>query len=180
MKKLLLIAGLFVIGIKANCQDIAKWKMTELESYMSEKTGDILVINFWATFCKPCVAEIPSFIKITDKYKNDQVKLLLVSLDLPSYYPAKIASFAKKHQYKTNIVWLNETDADYFCPKADTSWSGSIPATLMINTKTGYRKFVEGEMSASQFEEALKKVMANSNSSALIKDFLFDPLAKLK
>ncbi len=180
MKKLLLIAGLFLVGFKANSQDIAKWKMTELETFMSEKTGEILVINFWATFCKPCIAEIPSFIKISDKYKNDKVKLLLVSLDLPSYYPKKIASFVKKRQYKANIVWLDETDADYFCPKADTSWSGSIPATLMINTKTGYRKFFEGEMSASQYEEALKKVIANSNSSASIKDHSFDIVAEPK
>lgn len=180
MKKVLIAVTFLTFCFTANSQQIAKWKITDVEKYMVAKNGDVLVINFWATFCKPCVAEIPSFIKITDKYKNERVKLLLVSLDLPSYYPAKIASFAKKHQYKTNIVWLNETDADYFCPKADTSWSGSIPATLMINTKTGYRRFFEGEMSVSQFEEALKKVIANSNSSALVKDFFFDPVAKSK
>jgi thiol-disulfide isomerase/thioredoxin len=178
MKKLLLISGLFILVFKAKSQDIPQWKMTVLENYMSAKTGDILVVNFWATFCKPCIAEIPSFIKISDKYKNDKVKLLLVSLDLPSYYPKKIASFVKKQQYKANIVWLNETDADYFCTKADSSWSGSIPATLMINTKTGFRKFFEGEMSASEYEEALKKVIANSNSSAAFKDHSFDIAAE--
>ena len=66
---------------------------------------------------------------------------------------------AKKHNFKTNIVWLQETDADYFCPKIDTTWSGSIPATLFVNTKTGYRKFFEGEMTVVEFEGLLKEVI---------------------
>ncbi len=119
----------------------------------------ILVINFWATFCKPCVAEIPSFIKITNKYKNSNVKLLLISLDLPSFYPTKIQSFAKKRNFNAPIVWLSETDADYFCPRIDSSWSGSIPATLIINTKTGYRKFFEEEIEPDVFENELKKAI---------------------
>jgi hypothetical protein len=84
---------------------------------------------------------------------------LLVSLDLPSYYPAKVTSFAKKHNFNTNIVWLSETNADYFCPKIDKSWSGSIPATLILNPSTGYRKFFEEEISAETFEAELKKAI---------------------
>jgi thiol-disulfide isomerase/thioredoxin len=172
MKKILFIVLFFIAGLSANSQHIAKWKITDVEKFMSVKNGDILVINFWATFCKPCVAEIPSFINITGKYKTSQVKLLLVSLDLPSYYPVKIASFAKKHQFNTKIVWLAETNADYFCPKIDAKWSGSIPSTLIINTKTGYRKFIESEMTAVQFEEALKEVIAG------LKDHSSDPVAE--
>ena len=81
---------------------------------------------------------------------------MLVSLDLPSYYPVKISAFAKEHKFNTNIAWLNETNADYFCPKIDEKWSGSIPATLIVNTKTGYRKFFEEEMDPAVFEKELK------------------------
>ena len=170
MKKILLVSLLLMGVISANSQQIAKWKITDVEKYIAAGNGDVLVINCWATFCKPCVAEIPSFIKIVDKYKSSQVKLLLVSLDLPSYYPAKIAAFAKKHQFKTKIVWLQETNADYFCPKIDSSWSVSIPATLIINTKTGYRKFFEEEIPADVFENALKEVIAGT------KDHSYDPV----
>lgn len=159
MKRLLislLFSGIAMIG---KSQDIPKWKITDVENMINAKNGDVLVINFWATFCKPCVAEIPSFIKITDKYKTDQVKLYLVSLDLPSAYPKKIASFSKEKKFNTNIAWLEETNADYFCPKIDQSWSGSIPATLIVNTKTGYRFFNEGEMKEAVFEAELKKAI---------------------
>ncbi len=159
--KILFVAFFIALsGLTAQSQGIPKLKITDIENYMNSKTDEVLVINFWATFCKPCVAEIPSFIKISNEYK---VKLLLISLDLPSYYPAKVVSFAKKHQFNTNIAWLNETNADYFCPKIDKDWSGSIPATLMLNTKTGYRKFFEEELDAATFEMELKKTMGVVN-----------------
>ena len=170
MKILFVAFFIAVSGLAAQSQGIAKLKITDIEKYMNSKTGEVLVLNFWATFCKPCVAEIPSFIKISNEHK---VKLLLVSLDLPSYYPAKVASFAKKHQFNTNIVWLDETNADYFCPKIDKNWSGSIPATLMINTKTGYRKFFEEELDAATFEMELKKAMG-SKVSLSVKDYFID------
>ena len=155
MKKILFIAVLFTAVSIAKGQTIEKWKITDVEHYIADANDGILVINFWATFCKPCVAEIPSFIKTVDKYKNRNIKLLLVSLDLPSFYPGKIATFVKKNNYKTNIVWLDESNADQFCPKVDAKWSGSIPATLVINTKTGYRKFFEEEIEPAVFEKTL-------------------------
>jgi thiol-disulfide isomerase/thioredoxin len=159
MKVLVMALAISLFALSAQSQQIAKWKITDVEKYMTAKNGEILVINFWATFCKPCVAEIPSFIKISEQYKDEKVKLLLVSLDLPSYYPTKVASFAKKHDFNTPIVWLNETNADYFCPKIDKAWSGSIPATLILNPATGYRKFFEEEITAENFEAELKKAI---------------------
>lgn len=156
MKKFLLAVVVSLFSFAATAQSIPKWKIIDVENYVATEKNDVLVINMWATFCKPCVAELPGFIKVTDNYKKYNVKLLLVSLDLPSFYPNKIASFAKKHKFNSNIVWLQETNADYFCPKIDKSWSGSIPATLFLNKKTGYRKFLEEEMSASDFEKELQ------------------------
>lgn len=162
MRKILFLAAFLSFAGTASSQSIEKWKITDVEQYIANGKGDILVINFWATFCKPCVAEIPSFIKTVDKYKNRNIKLLLVSLDLPSFYPAKVSLFAKKHHFKTNIVWLDETNADYFCPRMDPKWSGSIPATIIINTKTGYRKFFEEEIEAAVFEKELLKAIEST------------------
>lgn len=162
MKKALIVFVLFVISTHIKSQDLPAWKITDVEKLIQQKNEGVLVINFWATFCRPCVAEIPSFIKISDQYKNDSVTLYLVSVDLPSAYPKKISTFARDKQFNSNISWLNETNADYFCPKVDESWSGSIPATLFVNTKTGYRKFYEGEMKASAFEAELQKAIGNN------------------
>ena len=159
MKKIIVTITFTFFILFVNAQQIPQWKITDIEKKMQASDSNVLVLNFWATFCKPCVAEIPSFIKIVEKYKKESVKLILVSVDLPSEYPKKIAAFAKKHQFNTNISWLDETNADYFCPKIDADWSGAIPATLILNKKTGYRFFTEGEISEAVFEETLKKAI---------------------
>src|SRR5436190_18913112 len=104
-------------------QDIASWKVKDVINYI-DKSDSVLVINFWATFCVPCVEEIPYLQSISNKYKDQKVKLLLVSLDLPSFYPNKIQSFANEHGLNSEVVWFNETNANYFCPAIDKSWSG--------------------------------------------------------
>lgn len=152
--------ALTVFGITSNSQSIPKWKIEDVVRSYSAKNDTVYVVNFWATFCKPCIEEIPDFIRIVNKYKDQKVKLLLVSLDLPSFYPAKIAAFAKKNKYNTNIVWLNETNADHFCPMIDKKWSGAIPATIIVNSRTGFRFFAEDQVSAADLEGLLKKAIA--------------------
>ena len=157
LKRILLLL-LFTGIISVKGQTIASWKVTKLQDYIS-KSDSVLVINFWATFCKPCKEEIPYFETIVNKYKDQKVKLLLVSLDLPDFYPKKIKVFAEKNNYNNQIVWLNEANADYFCPKVDKAWMGGIPSTLLVNPKTGYRKFFEQQMKPEEFEKELKKAL---------------------
>lgn len=157
MKKTVFALILITITMQGISQQIPKWKIEDVVRSFSGGNDTTYVVNFWATFCKPCIAEIPDFISIVDKYKSKKVKLLLVSLDLPSYYPEKIKAFAKKNNYNTHIAWLNETNADHFCPVIDPKWSGAIPATIIVNNKTGYRKFFEDQVSAGDFEAALQE-----------------------
>lgn len=156
--KFTLLLLLFAGFVSVKGQTIPSWKVTKLQDYIS-KSDSVLVINFWATFCKPCIEEIPYFESTVDKYKDQKVKMLLVSLDLKDEYPNSIRSFAAKNNYASKIVWLNETNADYFCPKVDKKWSGGIPSTLIINPKTGYRKFFEDQLKPEQFEMELKKAL---------------------
>lgn len=152
----MLIGSFLFFALSAKAQEIPTWKITDLESFIQQHPNKTLIINMWATFCKPCVAEIPHFQKIVRGYDSSVVSLLLVSLDLPSQYPQKIRVFARKHGFDARMVWLDETNADYFCPRLDPSWSGSIPATLIVHNGNGYRKFVEGEMSEAELKEAIE------------------------
>ena len=154
--KILFLAFFLVFIFDASkAQTIQSWKITNLKDYISH-SDSILVVNFWATFCKSCVAEIPYYQTIISQFKDQKVKLLLVSLDLKEAYPLKIRSFAKAHHYHNKVVWLNETNADYFCPEIDKKWSGVIPTTYFVNPKTGYRKLVEEQISEKDFEQNIK------------------------
>jgi thiol-disulfide isomerase/thioredoxin len=151
-------------------QDIPKWKIGDLEAYI-KKSDKPTVINFWATFCKPCIAEIPHFQKLVKQYEKEGVQLLLVSLDMQEMYPEKIKIFADKFKFTAPIVFLDETNADIFCPKVDKKWSGAIPASIFINNKTGYRKFFEAEMSEEKFESELNSLIATDTNKR--PNFLF-------
>ena len=147
----IMICGSLLLCSYVFSQGINKIKITELDKTIKESKGPFIV-NFWATFCIPCIEEIPYFEELSKKHG---VRLLLVSLDLESFYPNKIKSFAAKQKYQSPISWLNEYDADYFCPIVDTAWSGAIPSSLFINNKTGYRKFIEEQVSREELEKLI-------------------------
>ncbi len=146
------------IFVNCNAQSIPSWKITDLEEYIS-KSDTPVVITFWATYCIPCIKEIPYFQEVVKKHKGKGVKLLLVSLDFKEEYPTKIRNFASKRKFTSPIVWLDETNADYFCPKVDSAWTGVMPATLFINNKKGHRSFFEEEMPKEKFEAEVKKML---------------------
>lgn len=161
-----LLLALFVAA-RANGNDslptppsaVQKMKVTDLENLITHSDHP-LIINFWATFCAPCNKEIPYFQTTVARYANMDVELILVSLDLPDYYPARIAAFAQNQAYTARIVWLNETDADYFCPKVDQRWTGGIPSSLFINNKTHYRRFFDRQLTEPQVDGEIKKMLA--------------------
>lgn len=158
MKICFVVFMLMMLFKNTDGQQIQKIKIKSLSDLITT-SDSLLIINFWATFCKPCVEEIPDLIKFANKYKKQKASLYLVSLDLEDYYPKKIKKFVSKKKYATKIAWLNESNADYFCPLIDSSWSGGIPATLFINNKTGYKKFYEKQLSATEIEVAIKAAM---------------------
>ena len=153
---LILITCFFVLSVGG--QEIKKIKITDLEKMIAESKTP-LIINFWATFCKPCMEEIPHFQKLGKKYEKDGVKLLLVSLDMKDAYPTQVNAFIKKKKIRIPTAWLDETNADYFCPRIDTSWSGVIPATLFINNRNNYRKFTEEPLSEEQLEKEIMAIL---------------------
>jgi thiol-disulfide isomerase/thioredoxin len=138
---------------------VQKIRITELQDYIS-KSDHPLIVNFWATFCVPCNKEIPYFQSTVARYKDQGVELILVSLDLPDYFPAKISDFVRKQGYTSKILWLNETDADYFCPKVDARWSGGIPSSLFVDNKTHYRQFFDRQLTEPQVDLEIKKMIA--------------------
>lgn len=157
IKNIIVFCCCLVIGRVAMAQPLQPVKITELEEIIAASRQP-LVINFWATWCRPCIEEIPYFEKIAAKYRRKKVRLLLVSLDMEDD-TASVMPFAKKRGFKSDIVWLNETDADYFCPKVDEKWQGSIPATLFVHNKKGYRRFFEKQLKEEELHREIKAML---------------------
>jgi thiol-disulfide isomerase/thioredoxin len=159
MKKGAILIAIFFIMYTVQGQTIPKWKITDVVNYYSKNNDTIYIINFWSTYCQPCIEEIPYLQRISKQYASQKVKLVLVSLDVASFYPKKLKSFVSKRKFTAQVVWLNETNADIFCPAIDAKWSGAIPATIIVNNKKGYKQFYEEQFTPSQFEEAVKAAL---------------------
>ena len=153
--KLPLIILLF-LPLFIQAQEIREMNIGEVESYIQSRT-EPAVINFWATWCVPCIEEMPWLNKMVGQRKD--VELIFVSVDNEKAYPEKIREMINRKKIQATLIWLNETDADVFCPRIDKNWSGSIPATLMVNHKRNYRKFIEQQISPPELRKELRYLL---------------------
>ena len=159
MKKVSVLAvALLMISSLSFGQTIKKLKIADVLK-MADTSSVPIVINFFATWCRPCVEELPWFQKTVPDFKGKGVKLLLVSLDYADDYPKQILSFAKKHGIDAQIVWLDEADPNYFCPKVDKRWEGTIPVSLMVNNANHFRAFYDYQLPEGQLKIALNKLI---------------------
>lgn len=138
-------------GVSVKAYDYDK-----LEYFLNQQNDTTYVVNFWATWCVPCVKELPHFEKLNQQYKGKKVKVLLVSLDMAKMVESKLLPFIKKKNLKSEIVLLKDPDSNNWIPKIDKSWSGAIPATLIYNRKK--RKFYEKSFEYADLEEAVNEV----------------------
>ena len=127
------------------------------ETFLNKKDNKVYVINFWATWCAPCVKELPYFEKLNSEYKNKNVEVILVSLDFPHLYDKKLKPFIKDKKLSSKVIALDDVDMNTWIPKVDESWSGSIPATIIY--KNDNRKFYEQSFTYEELEKEVKKFL---------------------
>jgi thiol-disulfide isomerase/thioredoxin len=128
-----------------------------LEKFLNQKDDKVHVVNFWATWCKPCVKELPHFEAVNKKYKDKGVEVLLVSLDFPKQYDKKLKPFILEHDLKSRILVLDDADMNTWIPKVNKDWSGSIPATLIYNKSK--RQFYNKPFTYDELENELKQFL---------------------
>ena len=125
--------------------------------HMNQNNSDTTyIINFWATWCKPCVEELPAFEKINAEYKNQKVKVILVSCDFRKQLDSRVIPFLKDKNILCKVVLMNESDPNNWIERVDSKFSGAIPATLIINGKKDFRFFKEGETTYTELQSIVK------------------------
>lgn len=144
-------------AFESSAQDIEVIKYPDLAKLISAPSEKNKVINFWATWCRPCIKELPQFLELYEKYNDENLELSLVSFDFVEDLENKLKPFVAKKNIEAKVYLLDETDYNAFIDKVDPSWSGAIPATLMIAKGNSRRKFIEKEFS----EDELEKVYLN-------------------
>lgn len=136
---------LIVSGLAASAQSKTVKLLTyqQLEKRINNP-DTVYVVNFWATWCGPCVAELPNFEKLQQTYKGKPLKVLLLSMDFKSKL-GEVTAFRNTHQLTTEVYLADKPSEQVFIDQIDKSWSGALPGTMIVNAKKGIRQFYEKE-----------------------------------
>ena len=148
----ILIIPLFFLV--SHAQKVEVIKVPDLERMIHNKEDNIILINFWATWCKPCLEELPAFNELSEKYKDEKLQIILVSLDFPSQIESHLIPFIKNNNVKHRVLVLDDPNSNYWINQIDISWSGAIPATLVYNNYS--REFYERSFSFNELETIVK------------------------
>lgn len=113
-----------------------------LEPMLRPNDDTVLVVNFWATWCAPCVKEFPYFERAFGEYSSKNVRFLMVSLDFPGQLEKSLLPFLKHRNSKLPVVLLDDPDQNTWINRVHPQWSGALPATLIY--RGNQRFFFEG------------------------------------
>ena len=144
-------------GFAGNDQSVPMVNFDEFEPMLYKDNDTIYVINFWATWCAPCVREIPVFETINEKYKEQKVKVLLVSLDFPSQLESRVIPFVNRMEMESEVILLNDTDSNRWIPLVSEEWTGAIPATVIYSRD--FRGFFEQEFHLEELEAIIQPLL---------------------
>lgn len=104
-----------------------------IEPILNKKDDKTYIVNFWATWCKPCLEELPSFEKTYEEQKENNVELILVSLDMPSMWEKRLVPYVDNNSLQGEVIILDDPKMNEWIPKINEDWGGGIPATLIYN-----------------------------------------------
>lgn len=145
---------------KGNLEEIDGIEIHNFESLqplLNKNNDTTYVINFWATWCKPCVAELPHFEALHSNYKDQKMQMILVSLDFPNALTKRLIPFVESNDLQSRVILLNDPDSNSWIPKIDGDWSGAIPATYIY--RNNRHAFFEQSFDYAELEQQFLKFL---------------------
>jgi thiol-disulfide isomerase/thioredoxin len=130
VKSFFLVTAICCISFFAYAQNsVPVFDFTKYENRILHKNDTLYIVNFWATWCKPCIEELPIFEKVAQTYTQQPVKIILVSQDAKTR-AVQVNDFLQKNKYTSESFILSAGNPNVWIDKIDSNWSGTIPMTL--------------------------------------------------
>jgi thiol-disulfide isomerase/thioredoxin len=154
MKKTLIIALLLATVSFTYSQDIPVYEFEGFEQFLNQEGDSLYLVNFWATWCVPCVKEMPALNKLAINYSNTRLSILLVSLDMPRQIDSRVKPFIEKYNLQSKVILLDDPDFNSWIDKVHEDWGGAIPATLIYSKR--HRAFYEQSFDYEELENIVQ------------------------
>ena len=148
------------VGMSKHDYSVKIVRFADLEAVVKKNDDKLYVVNFWATWCRPCVMELPEFMVVNKTHRsNPHFKMILVSLDLAKEAETGVRSFLEKRKMDVDVYLLDDNKhMNEWIPAIDKNWSGAIPATVFY--RNGKKlEFIENKMQKSELEQIITKYL---------------------
>ena len=153
MKQLLLILLLFQVT-SAQTKTVPDWKLKDISGRqirLQEFKGKVVLLNFWATWCSPCLAEIPELVKWQRKYSKSGLQI--IGLTYPPQTKREIQKFARKLKINYPIIQGNAEQKSFF------TTSETLPWTIVIGRRGNIVAQIEGIIFEEEFAEKIQPLL---------------------
>ena len=150
------IVMLCLAGFSMKAQTVGIYKIDDLLKRVYNNSDTTYIINFWATWCKPCVEELPEFEAFHQAHQGQAVKVILVSMDFKEDLDKKLIPFLKKMPHSSEVILLDEINGNDFINKVHAQWSGAIPATLITSKNKHKLVLFERKITLRMLENELR------------------------
>ena len=141
-------------------QNAVPIRFAEAEYYWKHKHVDtLLIVNFWATWCKPCVEELPYFEQIQKEFLAQKVKVILVSQDDPEQLDSRVNAFIRKKKLQSEVWLMTESNPNTWIDAVDVNWTGAIPATLIVKPNGSYAGFHEKSLNYEELKSLIHPLL---------------------
>jgi thiol-disulfide isomerase/thioredoxin len=132
-------------------------KLAQLEQRLAHGGDTVFVVNFWATWCKPCVEELPAFDALSREYQMQAVRVLLVSLDDPRQLSA-VETFVRRRGFQAEVVLMDEAKPHLWIDRVSEAWSGAIPGTMIYRSADQTKTFFERQFTLNELRSTLETI----------------------
>ncbi len=162
--RLRMVVLLILFAVHANRSDAQSYQVKsfdEVTTLLANTNDTTYVISFWATWCKPCVAELPHLEKLNTEFPA--LRVILISLDGENYWNTSLQKFIKKNNMNSEVWVMQQSKPTDWIDRIDPRWQGSIPATMFLNNSKGIKLFEEHEFTYDQLVEIIRSIELNNN-----------------
>ncbi len=159
LKRIVLVVSAFLLAenVPVAAQSVTVIKVEQLKRLLNQPDDTLRVVNFWATWCAPCVKELPYFEGIRRTHSAEKLSVLLVSLDDRADLTTKVKPFLRRRKVQSRVFLLDETDPNVWIDQIAPEWSGALPMTLMLNGQKKIRRFIGKAIEESELQSIINQ-----------------------
>ena len=132
----------------------------DFSAALEQEQGSVLVLNLWASWCAPCLKEIPELVKLQKTYARCGVRLLGLAMDDPSELSAAVQPAVTKYFPEFRTLARDSASMDSFASVVDGAWNELMPTSYVIGRDGAVVKRLQGGKTYAEFEAIVKPLAA--------------------